>query len=57
MGHRAQAFTKAGELYPLIFLAPIDLEIEDQCTIIIESGFLLAIERNGEIIWKSWERK
>jgi hypothetical protein len=55
-GHRAQAFTETEKPYPLMFITPIDLQAEDRCTVIIESGYLLAIERDGEVIWKSWEK-
>lgn len=54
-GHRAQAFTEAEGLYPIMFLAPINMEIGDRCTVIIETGYLLAIERDKDVIWKSWE--
>lgn len=50
-GDRAQGFFEDGKASPILFIAPIDLKTDDRCTIIIESGFLLEIERDGEIIW------
>ncbi len=55
MRDKAQGFTEKYGASPIMFIAPIDLKTDDRCTIVIESGFLLAIERNSETVWKSWE--
>ncbi len=50
-GDRAQGFDDKGYSYPVIFIAPIDLEIGDRCTININDGYLFLIERKGKVIW------
>ena len=53
-GHQARAFQGDEEL-PIMFLAPIDLQTEDHCTVIVEDGTLLAIERDKKVIWTNWD--
>lgn len=50
-GDRAQGVNQKGEDVYLMFIAPIDLEVGDQCVVDISDGYLFRIERNGEIVW------
>jgi hypothetical protein len=50
-GDRVQGFTKNGEASPIMFIAPIDLKIDDRCTININDGYLFLVERKGKVVW------
>lgn len=51
-GHRAQGFDDKGYSYPVIFIAPIDMEIGDRCEVDIDNGYLFAVERERKVIWR-----
>jgi hypothetical protein len=51
-GNRAQVLDEKGHPYPIIFIAPINLETGDRCTVDISDGYLFEIKREGVSIWR-----